>query len=109
MLIQMQRVRFRHSSSRFSDIEIIRRSGFIVHVRHINPLVVNRVNSMNNNLSKGNIVIDPKCKALIRDLEQVVNKEGTREIDKTTNKDLTHCSDALGYYVNCTSGKRFAQ
>ena len=55
---------------------------------------------MNNNLSKGNIVIDPKCKALIRDLEQVVNKEGTREIDKTTNKDLTHCSDALGYYVD---------
>ena len=72
----------------------------MVHVRHINPLVINRVNSMNNNLSKGNMIIDPKCKGLIRDLEQVVNKEGSREIDKTTNKELSHLSDALGYYTD---------
>ena len=90
----------RHSSARYSDIDIIRRNGFQVHVRHINPLVINRVNSMNNNLAKGNMIIDPKCKGLIRDLEQVVNKEGTRDIDKTTNKELTHLSDALGYYVD---------
>ena len=55
---------------------------------------------MNNNLSKGNIVIDPKCKNLIRDLEQVVLKEGTREIDKASNSDLSHISDALGYYTD---------
>ena len=90
----------RHSSARYSDIEIIRRNGFMVYVKHINPLVINRVNSMNNNLTKGNMIIDPKCKGLIRDLEQVVNKEGTRDIDKTTNKELTHLSDALGYYVD---------
>ncbi len=90
----------KHSSARFSDIEIIRRNGFMVHVRHINPLVVNRLNSMNNNLSKRNMVIDPRCKNLIRDFEQVVHKEGTRDIDKTTNKELTHSSDALGYYVD---------
>ena len=54
---------------------------------------------MNNNLAKGNIVIDPKCKGLIRDLEQVVNKQGTRDIDKS-NKTLTHLSDALGYYTD---------
>ena len=89
----------RHSSARYSDIEIIRRNGFMVYVKHINPLVINRVNSMNNNLTKGNMIIDPKCEGLIRDLEQVVNKEGTRDIDKTTNKELTHLSDALGYYV----------
>ena len=89
----------KHSSSRFSDIEYIRKNGFMVHVRHINPLVINRVNSMNNNLAKGNIVIDPKCKGLIRDLEQVVNKQGTRDIDKS-NKTLTHLSDALGYYTD---------
>ena len=90
----------RHSSSRFSDIDIIRKNGFVVNVRHINPLVINRVNSVNNNLSKGNLIIDPQCKGLIKDLEQVVNKEGTRDIDKTTNKELTHLSDALGYYVD---------
>ena len=90
----------RHSSSRFSDLDIIRRNGFVVHVRHINPLVINRLNSMNNNLSKNNMIIDPRCKELIKDLEQVVLKPGTRELDKTTNKDLTHMSDALGYYVD---------
>ena len=90
----------KHSSARYSDIEIIRRNGFMVQVRHINPLVINRVNSMNNNLAKGNMIIDPKCTGLIKDLEQVVNKEGTRDIDKTTNKELTHLSDALGYYVD---------
>ena len=74
----------RHSSSRFSDIQIIQRANFIVCVRHINPLVINRVNSVNNNLHKGNLIIDPKCKNLIRDLEQVVNKEGKIEIDKTS-------------------------
>ena len=88
----------RHSSSRFSDIDIIRRNGFTVYVKHVNPLVINRVNSMNNNLSKGNLLIDPKCKGLIRDLEQVTNKEGTRDIDKS-NKELSHLSDALGYYI----------
>ena len=55
---------------------------------------------MNNNLSKRNIIIDPKCINLIKDLEQVVNKEGTREIDKASNSDLSHISDALGYYVD---------
>tara|TARA_R100000808_G_scaffold6235_1_gene18633 strand:+ start:394 stop:1677 length:1284 start_codon:yes stop_codon:yes gene_type:complete len=92
----------RGSSSRYSDIEIIRREhGFNVHVRHANPLVINRVNSVNNNLSKKNIIIDPSCKMLIRDFEQVVNKEGTREIDKSGMKsDLSHISDAFGYYCN---------
>ena len=89
----------KHSSARFSDIDYIYKNGFMVQVRHINPLVINRVNSMNNNLAKGNIVIDPKCKGLIRDLEQVVNKQGTRDIDKS-NKTLTHLSDALGYYTD---------
>ena len=90
----------RHSSSRFSDIMLIQKANFMVHVRHINPLVINRVNSMNNNLSKGNIIIDPKCKYLIRDLEQVVLKEGTRDIDKASNSELSHISDALGYYTD---------
>ena len=44
-------------------------------------------------------IIDPKCKGLIKDLEQVVNKEGTREIDKS-NKELTHLSDGFGYYID---------
>ena len=87
----------RHTSAMFSDIDILKRSGFEVKVRAKNPPVVNRVNSVNKRLQEG-LIIDPKCKELIRDLEKVVNKTGTREIDKT-NKLLTHFTDALGYAV----------
>ena len=88
----------RHSSSQFSDLDIVRANGFRLMVKHINPRVVNRVNAMNNQFAKGNITIDPKCRLLIKDLEQVCNKEGTRDIDKS-NKNLSHMSDALGYGI----------
>ena len=88
----------RASSSRFSDISLIRKANFKVMVKHINPLVVNRVNAMNKAL-QDNMIIDPSCKNLINDLERVVNKQGTREIDKTGDKSLTHLTDALGYSV----------
>ena len=88
----------KHSSARFSDISIVRKNGFIIKVAHINPRVINRVNAVNNQFAKNNILIDNSCKLLIRDLEQVVNKEGTREIDKS-NKVLSHLSDAFGYFL----------
>ena len=87
----------RHSSSRFSDIQIIQKSGFQVKVKHINPLVVNRVNAMNKAL-QDNLIIDPSCNNLINDLERTTNKPNTREIDKS-NKSLTHLNDALGYSI----------
>ena len=89
----------RHSSAQYSDIDIVRRNGIRVMVKHINPRVVNRVNAVNNNLSKDNIIIDKSCKMLIGDLEKVTNKEGSRDIDKS-NKELTHMSDAFGYGVD---------
>ena len=82
----------------FSDIEIIRKGGVRIKALKSNPPVTDRVNAVNRALD-GNLLIDTKCKALIQDLEKVVNKEGTREIDKS-NKDLTHMSDALGYAVH---------
>ena len=88
----------RHSSSMYSDIDIVRRNGFKVNVAHINPKVVNRVNAVNKQLADGNVLIDPSCKMLIGDLEKVTNKEGTRDIDKS-NKKLTHMSDAFGYGI----------
>ena len=88
--------RAKHSSARYSDIDILRRH-FKVMVKHINPLVVNRVNAMNKVL-QDNLIIDPSCQDLINDFERTVNKLNTREIDKS-NKELTHLTDALGYSV----------
>ena len=89
----------KNSSARYSDISIIRQNKFIVKVAHINPRVINRVNAVNNQLNKNNILIDKSCTGLIKDLEQVTNKAGTREIDKS-NQNLTHLSDAFGYFIN---------
>ena len=96
----------RHTSAQFSDIDILKQHGFTVKVRKTNPPVVNRVNAVNRLLALDNkmlegkqLIIDPKCKTLIQDLEKVTNKQGTRDIDKS-NKLLTHSSDALGYYIS---------
>jgi hypothetical protein len=45
------------------------------------------------------LLIDPKCKELIKDLEQVAYKGDTLEIDKDRDRGRTHTSDALGYMV----------
>ena len=88
----------RGSSAMFSDIDLLMKAGFKVKAMKTNPRVIDRVNSVNKALD-GNLIIDPSCKGLINDLEKVVNKEGTRDIDKS-NQHLTHMSDALGYAVH---------
>ena len=69
-----------------------------------NPIVVDRVNAVNSRLCSASgirrlFINRRKCKELIKDLEQVVWKEGKREIDKA-NIERTHASDALGYYID---------
>lgn len=96
---------FRSTKSPSTDYDIIRsilpNSEFRVKP---NPSVVDRVNSTNSRLcnAKGErrlFVNVNKCPELTKDLEQVIWKEGKREIDKT-NIERTHSSDALGYYID---------
>ncbi len=67
-----------------------------------NPSVADSVQDVNSLLlnAQGTVrlKVHPRCEYTIRDLEQVVFKPGTREIDKT-DPVLTHHSDALRYYV----------
>lgn len=86
----------KRTSAYDTDHDIIRQNGFELMARNSAPSVTDRVNAVNKIMN--DCIIDDKCKGLIRDLEQVVNKEGTREIDKS-NKELTHFSDGFGYYV----------
>ena len=87
----------RGTSAMYSDIDLLIKGGFKVKALKTNPRVIDRVNAVNKALD-GNIIIDPKCKGLIEDLEKTCNKEGTREIDKS-NKALTHFTDAFGYFI----------
>jgi len=76
-----------------------------------NPSVRDRINLVNRQFRTAGgtigMVIDPKCKELVRDLEEVTYKAETGDIDKNRDRLRTHLSDALGYLVcqECT-GRR---
>ena len=93
----------RHTSSSTTDFEILEE---IIRPAEINikpnPAVIDRVNSVNARLknAKGErrLFVAEHCEKTIRDFERVIYKEERREIDKS-NLDLTHISDAIGYYI----------
>jgi hypothetical protein len=68
-----------------------------------NPSVRLRVNLMNAKLRTASgrveMLVDGRCKELIKDFEQVMFKEDTGQIDKDRDRMRTHLSDALGYMV----------
>lgn len=77
-----------------SDHVILKEAGFVIHSTR-NPFVTDRVNNINRLLRDGKIIIHPRCKKLINDLEKVTWKND--ELDQKTDKMLTHITDALGY------------
>jgi Terminase large subunit, T4likevirus-type, N-terminal len=98
------------TSSGWSDFDVIKREiessfppGRDFRIPKSNPTVRERVNLTNAKLRSAagdvELVVDPKCKQLIMDFEQVVWKEGTNSIDKDKDKKRTHLSDALGYLL----------
>ncbi len=68
-----------------------------------NPKERERVNAVNSRLLTAsgeiNMFVDPRCVNTIKDFEGTVTIEGgSGEIDKKATPDLTHLSDAIGYY-----------
>jgi hypothetical protein len=45
------------------------------------------------------LLMDPKCKDLIRDMESLRWEAGTRKLDKDSNPKLSHLADALRYVI----------
>lgn len=94
-----------------SDWDLIRQelrplgSRVTYHVPRSNPKERSRVNAVNarlkNTAGEIRMHIDPtKAPHLVRDLEGVSVLEGSSgEIDKKADPNLTHISDALGYYI----------
>jgi hypothetical protein len=68
-----------------------------------NPAVRERVMLVNSQLEAANgdkkLLIHPRCKELIKDLERVSYKENSQVIDKDKDPKRTHLSDALGYLL----------
>jgi hypothetical protein len=74
-----------------------------VDVGGANPAVRDRINVVNGRLRNAQgerrLLVDARCKELVKDLEQVCYKPGTSQIDKDKDPRRTHLSDALGYYL----------
>ena len=88
----------RRTSAMWTDHQILKQVGYKVLVKKQAPRIVDRLNSVNKALTD-NLIIDPRCKGLIKDFEQVVLKDGTRDIEKT-NSELSHFTDAIGYAID---------
>ena len=54
---------------------------------------------LRNYAGERRLFINPRCKELIKDLEQVAYKENSQVIDKDRDPKRTHLSDALGYLM----------
>lgn len=80
-----------------SDFQILRSAGFKIESTH-NPFVMDRVNNVNRVLSSDKMIVHPRCKKLIVDLQKVVWKDNALD-QSGPNKMLTHISDALGYGI----------
>lgn len=78
-----------------SDHSLLRQAGFEVRVSSKNPLIKDRVASVNNAFSKNKLFISDECITIIEGLEQqAYDKDGMPE--KTGND---HSNDALGYFI----------
>lgn len=99
-----------HTVTGKSDFHLIRQFFHIhgdlrgaVDVSGSNPPVRDRVNVVNGRLRNAQgerrLLVDARCKELVKDLEQVCYKPGTSQIDKEKDPRRTHLSDALGYYL----------
>ena len=94
--------RARSTTSNKSDHIILRDHGFNVVAKKSNPPIIDRLNALNRMLcdatGKIRMTVDPKCKYLIKDLEQV-QRSRDGKIDKVKDIALTHALDACSYYI----------
>lgn len=93
----------RSTSSRGeSDLDIFRKKGITqIFNRRKHPPVADRINAVNAMLVSADgrvrLVIDRRCKELIKSLEQTLYKSGTSQVDKGPG--VEHMADALGYPI----------
>ncbi len=93
----------------FSDYAVIReffrrRSARVTYrVPNANPPVKDRVTAVNAKLKNASgevhLFVNPRCRELIADFEQVSYMEDSMQIDKDKDRRRTHASDALGYLI----------
>ena len=88
----------RSTSSLHSDHDLLRKASFELRVKPAAPRIADSVNAVNKAF-ENDIIIDPKCKGLITDLEQVTNMPNSRQINKK-DSNRTHFTDGFRYFID---------
>lgn len=94
----------------FSDYQVVRdyfaqftTAPVRYKVPRANPSVRERINLTNATLRSASgeigLLVDPSCKELIKDFDQVSFRQDSYQIDKDRDRRRTHLSDALGYLL----------
>jgi len=86
-----------------SDYQVLIQAGFQannIRFKSQNPRFRERQLLVNGKIDRGEIIISPKCKVLIKDLEQVEQSKLTFEKIKDKDGKLTHASDTLDYFID---------
>lgn len=86
-----------------SDYQLLMQAGFPqqnIRFKSVNPRFRERQLLVNGKFDKNEILINPKCKILIKDLEQVEQSKLTFEKIKDKDGKLTHSSDTLDYFID---------
>jgi hypothetical protein len=93
----------------YSDYKVIRnhfasrKAKTDYRIPKANPPVRERVGMVNAKLCNAegdvSLYVDPRCRELIDDFEQVSYREESTQIDKEKDRKRTHLSDALGYLI----------
>jgi phage terminase large subunit len=91
----------RTSAGGKTDLSILQNNGFICKLRNHHTAVKDRVNALNTKLKNAaneiGILIDPKCKNLIKSLERLSYRDDSSIIDKDGHE---HIFDACSYMVD---------
>jgi len=92
----------RSTTSNRSDHVILREHGYSVRAKRKHPSHIDRINALNRKLLDANgkisMTINPKCKELIKDLEQCVRDLKSGGIAKQ-DLERTHALDACSYLI----------
>jgi hypothetical protein len=94
-------VQSRTSAGGRTDLSILQKYGFKCKYRRKHPLIRDRVNAVNSRFcsadSDRRLLVNTKCKKLIRALERHSYKEGTSVPMKGGVNDFSHMTDSIGY------------
>ena len=104
------------TNAKSSDLALLRKGGFLLKEQAANPAIEDRVNAMNVLITKDLLHVSPRCKYLVRSLEQqAYDKNGKPFKGGSGLDDPSHPVDAAGYVINvlaplkrwATGGSRF--